>query len=262
MAKVSPACALNAISCKIVSSPVASLTRLLKLFTSIAGAAAALAIIERSVSVFLNFKKKCQLLAVLCLLITSAAVYPHSAPKTILVLGDSLSAEYGLVRGTGWVALLEKRLAENHINAKLINASISGETTSGGKARLAALLKQHQAHILIIELGGNDALRGLDLAASEKNFREMLAMAKAAQAKSLLVAMRIPPNYGKTYSEQFFAMYAKIAKENQASLVPFFLQGVADKPELFQADRIHLKAEAHPIMLDNVWAPLQILLKK
>jgi acyl-CoA thioesterase-1 len=212
----------------------------------------------------LNFKKTLNIFSALCLMISLSFVsgYAHSAPKTILVLGDSLSAEYGLARGTGWVALLEKKLQDRKINVRVVNASISGETSSGGKARLGALLKIHQPSIVIIELGGNDALRGLDLNVSEQNFRDMLQMTKASKAKPLLVAMQIPPNYGKAYTEKFFSMYAKLAKETQSALVPFFLQGVADKAEFFQPDRIHLTAEAHPIMLENVWGPLQKLIRK
>lgn len=197
------------------------------------------------------------LLTLLC-----SSAHAHSAPKTLLVLGDSLSAEYGLGRGTGWVALLEQKMQSQATPTKIINASISGETSSGGKARLQTLLTQYQPQIVIIELGGNDALRGLDLKASEKNFREMIQMIKQAKAKPLLVGMRIPPNYGKTYAYQFFAMYAQIAKDTGCALVPFFLEGVADQAELFQADRIHLTAQAHPRMMENVWKPLQKMLKK
>ncbi|MBI1834856.1 MAG: arylesterase [Burkholderiales bacterium] len=186
----------------------------------------------------------------------------NSAPKNLLVLGDSLSAEYGMDRGTGWVALLEKRLDEKKFNYKVINASISGETTVGGKSRLQALLSIHQPSIVIIELGANDAIRGLELDATATNLKEIIAMAQAEKAQVLLVAMRIPPNYGKAYTDKFFALYASVAKESKSNLVPFFLQGVADKPEMFQPDRIHLKAEAHPTMLNNVWAQLQRLLKK
>ncbi|MES2070399.1 MAG: arylesterase [Pseudomonadota bacterium] len=186
----------------------------------------------------------------------------YSASKTVLVLGDSLSAEYGLARGTGWVALLEDRLKQKKIDAAVINASISGETTSGGKARLANLLVRHRPDIVIIELGGNDALRGLALNASEANFRDMIGMAKAAKSRVLLVGMQIPPNYGRDYTEKFFAIYAKLAKDSKSALVPFLLEGVADKPELFQPDRIHLLAQAHPRMLDNVWPQLQTLLSK
>jgi acyl-CoA thioesterase-1 len=186
----------------------------------------------------------------------------HSASKTVLVLGDSLSAEYGIARGTGWVALLEQRIQQKSIAVNVINASISGETTSGGKARLESLLKKYHPEIVIIELGGNDALRGLALSASEKNFRDMILLSKAYKAKVLLVGMQIPPNYGRDYTEQFFSIYSRIAKETHATLVPFFMEGVANKPELFQADRIHLLAAAHPALLDNVWPHLQNLLKK
>lgn len=185
----------------------------------------------------------------------------HSASKTVLVLGDSLSAEYGLPRGTGWVALLEQRLQEKKITATIINASISGETTSGGKARLPALLEKHHPDIVIIELGGNDALRGLALKASEQNFREMISLSQAGKAKVLLVGMQVPPNYGRDFTERFFAIYGRLAKELKIPLVPFLLEGIADKQDLFQADRIHPIAKAHPTILNNVWPHLQPLLK-
>ncbi|PRC91673.1 arylesterase [Solimicrobium silvestre] len=186
----------------------------------------------------------------------------YSAPKTVLVLGDSLSAEYGLARGTGWVALLEQRIQDKKLAVQVINASISGDTTSGGLARINDLLKKHQPTTVIIELGGNDGLRGLSLTASEQNFRAMIAASKTAKANVLLVGMQIPPNYGRTYTDQFSAMYGKIAKETKIPLVPFLLAGVADKPELFQADRIHLIAAAHPSILNNVWPYLLPLISK
>ncbi len=205
-------------------------------------------------------RRICGLMLAMTISLFGTAAY--SASKTVLVLGDSLSAEYGLARGTGWVALLEDRLKQKKIDAAVINASISGETTSGGKARLANLLVRHRPDIVIIELGGNDALRGLALNASEANFRDMIGMAKAAKSRVLLVGMQIPPNYGRDYTEKFFAIYAKLAKDSKSALVPFLLEGVADKPELFQPDRIHLLAQAHPRMLDNVWPQLQTLLSK
>ncbi|MBC7404673.1 MAG: arylesterase [Cytophaga sp.] len=194
--------------------------------------------------------------------LTSYGAVAHSASKVVLVLGDSLSAEYGLARGTGWVALLEQRLQQKNIVATVVNASISGETTSGGKARIDSLLKKYRPDVIIIELGGNDALRGLALNASEKNFRDMIAMANTAKAKVLLVGMQIPPNYGRDYTEQFFSIYARVAKTTHSTLVPFFMEGVANRPELFQADRIHLLARAHPALLDNVWPHLQKLLQQ
>ena len=185
----------------------------------------------------------------------------YSASKSILVLGDSLSAEYGLARGSGWVALLQQRLKAENIDGSVVNASISGETSSGGKTRLPALL-QRRPDIVIIELGGNDALRGLQLSATESNLRAMISAAQQAKAKVLLVGMRIPPNYGRDYTEKFFSLYATLAKQNKVPLIPFLLDGVADKPELFQADRIHPVAQAHPIMLNNVWTGLKPLLAK
>jgi acyl-CoA thioesterase I len=176
----------------------------------------------------------------------------QAKPKTILVVGDSLSAEYGLKRGTGWVALLEKRLAEQKITAKVVNASISGDTTSGGRSRLAALLTQHKPTHVIIELGGNDALRGLPLKMTEDNLNAMTEAAQKAGAQVLLVGMQVPPNYGADYSAKFSATFETVAKARKTQLVPFFLKGVADGPDalkMFQADRIHPKEEAHPKML-------------
>ena len=184
--------------------------------------------------------------------------------QTILVLGDSLSAEYGLKRGTGWVALLENRLKTEKLNAMVVNASISGDTTSGGRSRLGALLSQHRPSHVIIELGGNDALRGLPLSLTEDNLGQMTQAAQAAGARVLLVGMQVPPNYGRDYADRFAAMFAAVAKAHKAALVPFMLAGVGDGSDpthMFQADRIHPKAEAHPIMLANVWPALRKLLK-
>ena len=198
------------------------------------------------------------LLGLLGLVWTNSA---YSASNSILVLGDSLSAEYGLARGSGWVALLQQRLKSENLDSSITNASISGETSSGGKTRLPALLQQ-RPDIVIIELGANDALRGLQLSATETNLRAMISAAQQAKAKVLLVGMRIPPNYGRDYTEKFFSLYATLAKQTKVPLVPFLLDGIADKPELFQADRIHPVAQAHPIMLNNVWSGLKPLLVK
>jgi acyl-CoA thioesterase-1 len=177
----------------------------------------------------------------------------------LLVVGDSLSAEYGLARGTGWVALLQQRLRSLRREVDVVNASISGDTTSGGRARIGALLAQHRPSHVIIELGGNDALRGLPLASTEANLVAMAKAARAAGARVLIVGMQVPPNYGKRYGDDFIALFARVARSENAALVPFLLAGVADRPDadvLFQADRIHPRAEAHPRMLDNVWAVL------
>ncbi len=187
-----------------------------------------------------------------------------AAPAKILVLGDSLSAEYGLARGAGWVALLQQRLAAQGPSASVVNASISGDTTSGGRSRLPALLSAHHPTHLIIELGGNDALRGLSLAMTKDNLAEMARAAQASGARVLLLGMQVPPNYGSAYTREFQLLFAQVAKTQRVALVPFLLQGVADRPDAenwFQADRIHPRAQAHPIMLDNVWAQLQPLLK-
>jgi acyl-CoA thioesterase-1 len=185
-------------------------------------------------------------------------------PVTMLVLGDSLSAEYGLQRGEGWVALLQKRLDQEKINVRVVNASISGDTTSGGRSRLPALLALHKPRVVIIELGGNDALRGLPLAMSQDNLQAMAQAAKVAGAKVLLLGMQMPPNYGQAYAKQFAEMFNQVAKGKQAELVPFLLKGVADGPDalkLFQADRIHPVAAAHPTILNNVWPAVMKLLK-
>lgn len=185
----------------------------------------------------------------------------HSASKTVLVLGDSLSSEYGLPRDSGWVSLLEQRMQAQGQSARVINVSISGETTSGGRVRLPALLQQHRPGVVIIELGGNDGLRGLPVATIEANLRAMILAAKNAKSKVLLVGMHIPPNYGPAYTKQFSGMYARLAKETGATLVPFLLEGIGDNPDMFQSDRIHPVLAAQPIMLENVWPHLQPLLK-
>jgi len=185
-------------------------------------------------------------------------------PKTVLIVGDSLSAEYGIARGSGWVALLEQKLAAEKIAARVVNASISGDTSAGGRSRLPALLKSHRPAVVVIELGSNDALRGLSLDMTEANLTAMTQAAQQAGARVLLTGMQMPPNYGADYGKRFFELYAKVAKAQGAALVPFFLKGVADRPDaikLFQPDRIHPAAEAHPIILGNVWPELRKLLR-
>ena len=180
------------------------------------------------------------------------------------MLGDSLSAEYGLPRGSGWVALLQKRLAAEKIPARVQNASISGETTSGGRSRLAALLATYKPDVVIVELGANDALRGLPLAMTQDNLNQMTRAAQKAGAKVLLLGMQVPPNYGSEYADHFAAIFGQVAKADRAALVPFFLKGVADAPnasELFQNDGLHPIAAAHPTLLNNVWPELKKLLE-
>ena len=182
----------------------------------------------------------------------------------ILIVGDSLSAEYGIRRGSGWAALLQARLDQQRIRARVVNASISGDTTSGGRSRLPALLREHKPAVVVIELGGNDALRGLPMTMTRANLLEMTRASKAAGARVLIAGMQVPPNYGRRYQEEFAAVFADVAKAENAALVPFFLARVADVPQaenLFQADRIHPREEAHPIILDNVWPVLRPLLR-
>ena len=194
----------------------------------------------------------------------STALHAAETPH-ILVLGDSLSAEYGLARGEGWVALLENKLRKAKINATVTNDSISGETTSGGRSRLPALLQRQKPTIVIIELGGNDALRGLPLSGTLDNLRAMTRAAQGSGAQVLILGMQMPPNYGQKYAQDFERLYNQVAQEYRTALVPMFLKGVADASNptgLFQADRIHPTSQAQPIMLSNVWPALQPLLKQ
>ena len=183
---------------------------------------------------------------------------------TVLIVGDSLSAEYGLKRGTGWVPLLEKQVAQDKKSAKVVNASISGDTTSGGRSRLPALLTQHKPNVVVIELGGNDALRGLPLDMTENNVTAMVQASKKAGAKVLIVGMQVPPNYGGAYAATFSGLFARVARAEKVALVPFFLKGIADVDDSasrFQADRIHPNEQSQPKMLANVWPELKKLLK-
>ena len=181
-----------------------------------------------------------------------------------MVLGDSLSAEYGLPRGSGWVALLQKKLEETRPGALVVNASISGETTSGGRSRLPALLRQHEPDLLVIELGGNDALRGLSLQMTADNLEHMTRQAQAAKARVLLLGMQMPPNYGSEMTQAFARIFPDIARRTGSACVPFFLKGIGDDPDplkWFQSDRIHPNEAAQARLLANVWPELNKLLK-
>lgn len=197
-------------------------------------------------------------------LVQAQTAAPAAGGQTLLVVGDSLSAEYGLKRGTGWVPLLEKQLAADKKTVRVINASISGDTTSGGRSRLPALLAQHKPAVVVIELGGNDALRGLPLDMTENNLLVMTQAAKKAGAKVLLLGMQVPPNYGGAYAATFSGLFAKIAKAEKVALLPFFLKGIADVDDAvgnFQADRIHPNEQSQARMLANVWPELKKLIK-
>jgi acyl-CoA thioesterase I len=175
-------------------------------------------------------------------------------------MGDSLSAEYGLPRGAGWVQLLAERLRENRLNYTVVNSSISGETTSGGRSRLPALLAQHRPLVVVLELGANDGLRGLPLKTMRDNLAAMVKASQAAGASVLLVGVRVPPNYGRDYSEKFFQVFSDLSRELRVPLVPFLLNGFAESLEWFQPDRIHPNEKAQSRMVDNVWPHLRPLL--
>lgn len=178
----------------------------------------------------------------------------------ILVVGDSLSAEYGLRRGTGWVALLEQKLAAEKVAASVVNASISGDTTSGGRTRLPALLQTLRPTLVVIELGANDALRGLPLTLTQDNLIAMTQAAQRSGARVVLLGMQLPPNYGREYTDRFARVFGEVATAHKAAWVSFLLKGVADAPDSlswFQADRIHPVEAAHPRILANVWPTLK-----
>lgn len=180
-----------------------------------------------------------------------------SAP-TILVFGDSLSAAYGIPRESGWVSLLERRLPGH----KVVNASVSGETTAGGLTRLPAVLAAHRPVLVILELGANDGLRGLSLRQSERNLEAMIGLVKKQGGEVLLVGMRLPPNYGPAYTRKFQEMFERLARSRETRLVPFLLAGMAERRDLFQPDGLHPDARAQPVLMDNVWRELKPMLKE
>jgi acyl-CoA thioesterase-1 len=190
-----------------------------------------------------------------------AGAAAHAA-QSVLVFGDSLSAGYGLRSAEAWPSLLGERLRTQNADYALVNASLSGETTAGGRTRLPAALQQHRPQVVIIALGANDGLRGLSLDAMRSNLKAMIAAAAGARARVLLVGMEMPPNYGPDYTRKFRAVYGELARDTKVALVPFLLDGFAEKRDLFQADGIHPTAAAQPIIVDNVWPALKPLLEK
>lgn len=198
------------------------------------------------------------LVAIICLLIA----IPCFANPTILILGDSLSAGYGIDIQQGWVALLRDRLQKEGYHYQVVNASISGNSTSDGLARLPDALNNYHPNIVIIELGGNDALRGIQIETTQKNFKQIITLSKNIKAKILLLGLRLPPNYGPTYTQQFRLLFPQLAKQYNIAVVPLLLEGVDIKPQLMQDDGIHPRAEAQPALLNNVWPELKRLLKK
>ena len=200
------------------------------------------------------------MLRIVLFLLLSGAAGVACAASTILVFGDSVSAGYGLPRDQSWVDLLRARLAREHADYKVVNASVTGETTTGGKLRLASALKQHQPQVVILELGGNDGLRGTRVDAIRANLTAMIAECRRHQSRVLLVGMNVPPNYGSDYTEKFRLIFAAVAKAQHVPLVPFLFEGFAADRAMFQPDGIHPVAAAQPKMLDNVWPHLRPLL--
>lgn len=201
------------------------------------------------------------LLPFIALLVTALPARAVESP-VLLVVGDSISAGYGLAAGEGWVNLLSAKLKADGYDYRVVNASISGDTTAGGRARLPALLKQHRPAVTIIELGGNDALRGGDLATARTNLDAMVTSAQAGGAKVLLVGMQLPPNYGAAYARSFGELFSDVAKARKAAVVPFVFNGFGDDFSLFQADRVHPTAAAQSRILANLWPALAPLLHK
>ena len=185
-----------------------------------------------------------------------------ATPPVLLVLGDSISAGYGLAAGEGWVHLLDQRLRREGYPYEVVNASISGDTTAGGRSRLPALLSQHHPRIVIVELGGNDALRGGNLEATRANLEAIVAAVQAAGARPVIVGMQLPPNYGSAYVKAFGALFSDVAKARKAPVVPFAFEGFGDDLSQFQPDRVHPIAAAQPRILANVWPTLAPLLSK
>lgn len=200
------------------------------------------------------------LLLALALPALSAAAAP-AEPRTVLVLGDSLSAAYGLAPQQGWVALTDARVKARHPGWRVANASISGETTAGGASRIAAELARHRPAVVVIELGANDGLRGLPLEQTRSNLEHMIRAAKKSGARVLLLGMRLPPNFGPQYTRGFERNYSELAKAHGAALLPFLLEPIATDREAFQADNLHPVAAAQPLLRDHVWPALEPLLR-
>lgn len=198
----------------------------------------------------------------LAALLFGLAAAPGLAQRTVMVFGDSLSAAYGLATSQGWVSLLGERIAAEKLDWRVVNASVSGETTAGGLRRLPVDLDRHRPSLVVIALGANDGLRGQPVAASRANLEEMIRIARAARAEPVLVGLMIPPNYGIEYAREFRELFPRLAKAARVPLVPFLLEGIADRRDLFQADQLHPSAAAQPRILENVWPALAPLLQR
>jgi acyl-CoA thioesterase-1 len=191
-----------------------------------------------------------------------ASARADSSASVLLVVGDSISAGYGLAKGTGWVDLLAARIDAKKLPFRVVNASITGDTTAGGRARMPSLLAQHKPSVVVVELGGNDGLRGGNLRSTRDNLETMIAAIRKSGAKAVLAGMKLPPNYGPAYTREFDALFGDVAKAQGATLVPFLFEGFGESGEWFQQDRIHPTAAAQPKLLDNVWPALAPLLVK
>ena len=203
-------------------------------------------------------------LALLLFVLAAIAVGARAAvaPRVLLVVGDSISAGYGLPKGAGWVDLLAARIEAQRLPYRVVNASITGDTTAGGRARLPALLAQHKPAVVVVELGGNDGLRGGSLKATRDNLDAMVGDVQKSGARALLVGMRLPPNYGPAYTREFDGLFAEVAHSRRAAFVPFLFAGFGESSEWFQPDRIHPTVAAQAMLLDNVWPALAPLLGK
>ena len=201
---------------------------------------------------------------IICLLVFTPAVtaVANDGPPVIMVLGDSLSAGYGIDQKQGWVNLLQQRLTKQGYPHQVVNASISGDTTAGALFRLENALQEHRPDIVIVELGGNDGLRGLPLAEMKDNLERIIEKCRASGARVLLIGMKIPPNYGKDYTDAFEQTYFTLAREYELPLVPFLLEGIADNNALLQSDRIHPNGEAQGMILENVWSVLSQIISR
>lgn len=194
--------------------------------------------------------------------LAQSASAASTARPTLLVFGDSLSAEYGLKRASGWVSLLEDRLKKEGFPYRIVNASISGETTAGGLSRLSAVLNKHQPRLVLLQLGANDGLRGLPISQTEANLRKMLELVSGNGGKAVIIGIRLPPNYGMDYAREFDSLFLRIGSQTNTPVVPFLLDGFAQDPNFFQADGIHPNERAQPRMLMTVWSTLQSQLAK
>jgi len=202
-----------------------------------------------------------RLVLVLVLLLSAVPLTASDDRPTILVLGDSISAGYGVSVEDGWVGALSARLEAENYPHRVVNASITGDTTSGGRARLPDAVERHEPDIVIIELGGNDGLRGQPLEAMRQNLQAMIEHARGAGARVLLLGIRLPPNYGRAYIDRFIGVYEQLAETTGVALVPRVLEGVGERREFMQDDGIHPNADGHAVILDNVWPTLQPLVR-